>query len=144
MKTKKRDFVDRLYFLSSIINFGFGILNLFQPNILIISWGIKKKLYSDELYDIMNLFGVLLLFYSLISAAIPLYLINVQIKRIFTWIFVFIHSLLFLVRLKMFLSQKYHPVTTGFTFPFVADGLFTLGFLFFALFPSTIHNTKPM
>ena len=139
----KRDIVDRLYYFGSAMAFGYGILHLFQPLVLIESWGIKH-IVSDETYDFMNLLGVWILFQSLIASAIPLYITNPKVKKIFTWIHVFKNALAFLIRYKMFLSGRYHPITTGFAFSLAADGIFAIGYLLCALLPSTINNIKPM
>jgi hypothetical protein len=94
------------------------------------------------LEDFLNLLGVSFLFHAFLAAAIPLYITNMTVKQIFTWIHVLKHFGFFLIRLKMFLGGQYHPITTGFAFSLALDGLLTIVFGLCALFPSRNHNVK--
>jgi hypothetical protein len=138
-------FEDRLYYLGSAMAFGYGMIHIFQPNQLAVSWGIKVDGWGEETFDMMRLLGVWIIFQSFIASAIPLYITHHRVKRIFTIIHAMKNFAAFFVRLQMYWSGRYDPITTGFAFSLGADGMFAFAYSLCALFPNyfSTRNTKP-
>ena len=137
MSLSTRDHLRELnswYWLGSLVALGYGFNHLFRPEVIAHSWGLSNWAV-EETVDFVRLLGVWILFQSIIAGIIAYFLKDIRTRYFLTVAHVFKNAVAFLLRLRMWTSGRYDPITSGFKISTFADLLFLFGYGYYVIFP---------
>ena len=122
------------YWLGALLALTYGFNHLFRPEVIAQSWGFSNWAV-EETVDFVRLLGVWILFQSFIAGIIAYSLKDIRIRYFLTVAHVFKNAAAFLLRLRMWTSGRYDPITSGFKISTFGDLLFAIGYGYFLIFP---------
>jgi hypothetical protein len=126
--------LNRWYWFGSLLALVYGYKHVFDPHSIASSWG-RSHWQHEETVDFVRLLGVWIIFQSIVAACIARCIKNVEYRYYLTIAHAFKNFAAFWLRVYMWSSGRYDPITTGFMVSTFADLLFSFGYGYFMAFP---------